>query len=79
MGTMIHVAAALHLGASSPNFLVCEFHPTLTRLGNDLLTTPLEPAGSYIPLPTGPGLGIEFNQDALEKVIQSRRTISHAR
>lgn len=76
MGTMIHVAAALHLGASSPNFLVCEFHPTLTRLGNDLLEQPLEPQGSYITLPDGPGLGINFNLDELAKVILARRRIT---
>ncbi len=39
MGTMVHVAAALHLAAASPNFLVCEYHPRLTRLGNDLMTS----------------------------------------
>jgi L-alanine-DL-glutamate epimerase-like enolase superfamily enzyme len=75
MGTMIHVAAALHLGASTPNFLVCEFHPTLTRLGNDLLLDPLEPQASSMRLPDGPGLGIEFNLDALEQVIQARRRV----
>jgi galactonate dehydratase len=75
MGTMIHVAAALHLGASSPNFLVCEFHPALTRLGNDLLAKPLAPKGSYITLPEGPGLGIEFDETAFERVIQSSRRV----
>lgn len=75
MGTMIHVAAALHLGASSPNFLVCEFHPTLTRLGNDLLVDPLEPVNSQIRLPDGPGLGIAFDEAKLEKVIQARRRV----
>ena len=73
MGTMIHVAAALHLGAASPNFLVCEFHPTLTRLGNDLLVNPIEPKAIYMTLPDGPGLGIEFDEAQLEKVIQARR------
>jgi L-alanine-DL-glutamate epimerase-like enolase superfamily enzyme len=76
MGTMVHVAAALHLGASSPNFLVCEFHPTLTRLGNDLLVNPLEPKYSYMALPEGPGLGVDFNLDALEQVIQTRRRVT---
>ncbi len=75
MGTMIHVAAALHLGASSPNFLVCEFHPTLTRLGNDLLINPIEPQASYMTVPSGPGLGIEFDEAQLEKVIHARRRV----
>jgi D-galactarolactone cycloisomerase len=76
MGTMIHVAAALHLGAASPNFLVCEFHPMLTRLGNDLLVNPIEPAGSYMPLPAGPGVGIGFAEAEFEKVVQARRRVS---
>jgi L-alanine-DL-glutamate epimerase-like enolase superfamily enzyme len=76
MGTMIHVAAALHLGAASPNFLVCEFHPNLTRLGNDLLVTPLEPHASHFTLPDGPGLGIDFNEDALAAVVQTRRRVT---
>lgn len=76
MGTMIHVAAALHLGAATANFLVCEFHPTLTHLGNDLLTTPLEPHGSMMTLPTAPGLGIEFDEAKLAKVIHNRRRVS---
>jgi len=75
MGTMIHVAAALHLGAATANFLVCEFHPTLTRLGNDLLVTPIEPHSSHITLPNGPGLGIEFDETKLAEVIQARRRV----
>jgi L-alanine-DL-glutamate epimerase-like enolase superfamily enzyme len=76
MGTMIHVAAALHLGAATANFLVCEFHPTLTHLGNDLLTTPIEPHASYMTLPNDPGLGIEFDQAKLDTVIHTRRRVS---
>lgn len=75
MGTMIHVAAALHLGAATPNFLVCEFHPTLTRLGNDLLVAPIEPRASHMTVPDGPGLGIELNEAKLSEVIHARRRV----
>jgi L-alanine-DL-glutamate epimerase-like enolase superfamily enzyme len=75
MGTMIHVVAALHLGAATPNFLVCEFHPTLTRLGNDLLKTPIEPHGSHMTVPSGPGLGIEIDEAQLGEVILARRRV----
>ena len=78
MGTMIHVAAALHLGAATPNFLVCEFHPTLTRLGNDLLVNPIEPHGSYMTVPNGPGLGIELDEAQLEQVIHDRRRVTYS-
>lgn len=76
MGTMIHVAAALHLGAAMPNFMVCEFHPTLTRLGNDLMITPLEPQAGHLSVPTGPGLGIEFDSAELDAVVQTRRRVA---
>jgi galactonate dehydratase len=75
MGTMIHVVAALHLGAATPNFLVCEFHPTLTRLGNDLLATPVEPTNSHMSVPTGPGLGIEIDEAKVAEVVQNRRRV----
>ena len=75
MGTMIHVVAALHLGAATPNFLVCEFHPTLTRLGNELLTTPIEPHASHMTVPSGPGLGIELDETQLGEVILNRRRV----
>lgn len=77
MGTMVHVAAALHLAAASPNFLVCEFHPTLTSLGNDLMITKLEPVAGYLHVPNAPGLGIAFDEEKLRAVILSseRRTV----
>lgn len=75
MGTMLHVAAALHLGAATPNFLVCEFHPALTRLGNDLLVNPVEPHNSYMTVPDGPGLGVEFDEAKLGEVIHNRRRV----
>ncbi|GIV78946.1 MAG: D-galactarolactone cycloisomerase [Litorilinea sp.] len=76
MGTMIHVVAALHLGASTPNFLICEFHPNLTRLANDLLVTPIEPVGGYMALPDQPGLGIAFDEEKLAEVILHSRRVS---
>lgn len=75
MGTMIHVVAALHLGAATPNFLVCEFHPSLTRLGNELLANPVEPHASHMTVPSGPGLGIAFDEEKLAQVIQNRRRV----
>ena len=71
MGTMVHVAAALHLAAASPNFLICEFHPTLEALGNDLMQTRLEPASGYLTVPDRPGLGIEFDAAKLAAVTHS--------
>ena len=71
MGTMVHVAAALHLAAASPNFLVCEYHPNLAALGNDLMQIKLEPMSSHLHVPEGPGLGIVFDEAKLREVIVS--------
>lgn len=56
-------AAATHLGFTLPNFLILE--TILSELHNSVVTKPLEwDAGWMIP-PTGPGLGVELNHDAL--------------
>lgn len=59
----ISLAAGLQLAASIPNFLVQE----QVTLGEGYLTEPFEVDDEgYIPLPEGPGLGIELDMDQLE-------------
>ena len=70
------VAAALHLAAASPNFLICEYHPALTALGNDLLASPLAPVDGLLAVPDAPGLGVEFDEEALTSVIKASRRIA---
>jgi L-alanine-DL-glutamate epimerase-like enolase superfamily enzyme len=65
MGSAVHVAAAAHLAAASANFLVFECSSTPNPLGEDLLTAPLHPEGGYLQVPTGPGLGITFDEERL--------------
>lgn len=65
MGSSVHVAAAAHLAAASANFLVFEFSSTPNPIGEDLLTAPLHPEGGFIEVPTGPGLGITFDEERL--------------
>lgn len=65
MGSSIHVAAAAHLGAASPNFLICEFSSTPNPIGENLLTAPLHPERGVLCVPEGPGLGITFDEDRL--------------
>jgi galactonate dehydratase len=57
----ISLAAGIQLAASIPNFL-CQEQATL---GEGYLKKPFEVHNGYIPLPTGPGLGIELDEDAL--------------
>lgn len=65
------LAASLQLAGSVPNFLIQE------RGDNeyaDLLKKPLPPVvGGYRPLPTGPGLGIEIDEDKLKAQVGEPR------
>ncbi len=57
----IALAACLHLDAAIPNFLVQE-HVTL---GQGYLKQPFVMKDGYVELPTGPGLGIDLDAEAL--------------
>jgi galactonate dehydratase len=57
----VALAAAIQVDACIPNFL-CQEQVTL---GEGLLKQPFEVIEGYVPLPTGPGLGIEVDEDAL--------------
>lgn len=58
----IALAASLQLDACTPNFL-CQEHVTL---GDGYLKTPFEVVDGHIAVPTGPGLGIEVDEEALK-------------
>jgi galactonate dehydratase len=58
----IALAACLQLDACIPNFLAQE-HVTL---GQGYLKEPFKVVDGYIELPTGPGLGIELDEEALD-------------
>lgn len=65
MGSSIHVAAAAHLAAASPNFLVFEFPSTANPIGDVLLESALHPVDGVLRVPDGPGLGVTFDEDRL--------------
>lgn len=67
MGTSVHVAAAAHLAAASANFLIFEFSSTPNPIGDGLLTRPLRPEGGILRVPDGPGLGIELDDEKLQR------------
>jgi len=70
MGTAIHVAAAAHLAAASANFALFEIPSAPNPLGDELLTAPLRPRRGVLEVPSGPGLGIEFDRERLARVIE---------
>jgi len=57
----ISLAAGLNLAASIPNFLCQE----QVSLGVGYIKNPFKVREGYIDIPTGPGLGIELDEDAL--------------
>jgi galactonate dehydratase len=57
----ISLAAGIQLAASIPNFMCQE----QVSLGVGYLKTPFVVENGYIPLPDGPGLGIELDENAL--------------
>jgi galactonate dehydratase len=57
----IALASSLHLDACTPNFLVQEHVTT----GVGYLKTPFQIVDGHIAIPTGPGLGIELDDDAV--------------
>uniref|UniRef100_A0A540VBU2 Galactonate dehydratase n=1 Tax=Litorilinea aerophila TaxID=1204385 RepID=A0A540VBU2_9CHLR len=57
----ISLAAGIHLDASIPNFLAQEH----TTFGEGYLKQPFTFKDGYLELPTGPGLGIELDEEAL--------------
>ncbi len=59
----IGVAASIHAMATVPNFLICEGG---SSRGEGLFKEPLVFQDGFIHLPTGPGLGFELDDDAVE-------------
>jgi L-alanine-DL-glutamate epimerase-like enolase superfamily enzyme len=69
MGSPVHIAASLHLAAATPNFLICECPSGKNPIGNNLLKEPIVCENGYFEIPRGPGLGVEFDEEELAKVI----------
>jgi galactonate dehydratase len=59
----ISLAAGLQIAGAIPNFLCQE----QVSLGEGYLKKPFQVRDGYIDLPTGPGLGIEIDEDALQE------------
>jgi L-rhamnonate dehydratase len=65
--TDILVAATLHVIATLRDCPYLEYNVTPNPLRTDLLASPLRPKDGEIDLPTGPGLGIELNEDTIAR------------
>jgi galactonate dehydratase len=63
----VATAVNVHFAASTPNFLILEYHPDDTGPRRDLIDEPMKLVDGYLELPTRPGLGIDLNVAAYEK------------
>lgn len=67
-GGPICTAAAMHLAASVPNFLILEQMEPQRAIRDRASTVPIRFEDGHFILPDGPGLGIEPNLDALAEL-----------
>ena len=57
-------AATIHLSFAVNNFAWVEVNPSLNENADDVFPVQLEREGPFYPLPTRPGLGVEFDEEA---------------
>jgi galactonate dehydratase len=62
----IAFASCLQLDAAIPNFLCQEGGRHTTEALGGYLKIPFRHEGGFVPLPTGPGLGIELDEESME-------------
>jgi L-rhamnonate dehydratase len=60
-------AASLHLNAYLMNSLYLEFNVSSASLLNTLCTTSIEMVDGMIPVPTGPGLGVQVDEEMVRR------------
>jgi L-alanine-DL-glutamate epimerase-like enolase superfamily enzyme len=67
--TAINTAAAAHLFASTTNGVVFELKPNPSPMQHELVADPFLQRGGWVDLPTGPGLGVQVNQEVVERFL----------
>lgn len=60
-------AASLHLNAFQRRAVFVEFSTSQGPLSRAMVTQPLKMEAGYVAVPPGPGLGVEVNEETLEK------------
>jgi galactonate dehydratase len=63
----VATAASMHVSAATQNFAILEFAAESVYARPDIYNISFKPENGYFPLPQGPGLGIELNEEAFEK------------
>jgi galactonate dehydratase len=63
LATMVNV----HFAASTPNFLILEYHPDDSGARKDLIKDPIIVKDGYLEIPNKPGWGYEINEEAFAR------------
>jgi L-rhamnonate dehydratase len=66
--TGIVIVASLHLAAASPTYFYVEYTISESTLAQELIYPRLQPKNGLLRVPEGPGLGIELNEELVEKL-----------
>jgi galactonate dehydratase len=59
-------AVNVHFAASTPNFLILEYHAPVDGAYKDVLKEPIMVTDGYVPIPNKPGWGVELNEEAFQ-------------
>ncbi|MPZ82174.1 MAG: mandelate racemase/muconate lactonizing enzyme family protein [Actinophytocola sp.] len=70
VGLGVALAAGLHVSAAVEDLVAFEYQPTSAAVGARILRAPLMLGAHTMPLPTGPGLGIEVDIDKVIELAQ---------
>lgn len=66
-GNAVGLAATLHLFAATPGGMFVEYDATENPLRDKILKKPFTINNGYIEVPSGPGLGIELDEEAIKR------------
>jgi len=66
-GSAVALAASLQVVATLPGDPMLEFDRTPNPIREELAVDPIRNDGSTVPVPGGPGLGVEVDRDTLER------------
>lgn len=65
--TTVGLAATIQVCAAIPNFLITEYFVNFTQRGDAISLNPIVVENGYISPPTGPGLGLELDEEAMAR------------
>ena len=65
--TLVALASTVHASAVMPNFIITEYFLPFVEFGDRISPNQLKPKNGYIELPTAPGLGIDIDEEALQR------------